>query len=44
MAKINIKEEAKEEAKPKKKPKGTAYSCTYPTVRKKTGTTYSPKH
>ncbi|MDI6903657.1 MAG: hypothetical protein QMC77_07980 [Methanocellales archaeon] len=48
MAKEKEKKTEKEREKEKKmlgtaRGKGTRYSCLYSTVRKKAGTTYSPK-
>lgn len=38
------KKEKEEKKKGTARGKGTRYSCLYPTVRKKAGTTYSPKY
>ena len=38
------REKQKKAQEKTEKGKGTRYSCLYSTVRKKTGTTYSPKY
>ncbi len=39
-----VKKKTEEKKKGTARGKGTRYSCLYSTVRKKAGTTYSPKY